>query len=136
MERYLEKFKRYIILFVLLLLMIVLVLSTVELAVLTVQQILTPPIFLLDVSRLLEIFSFVLMLLIGLELIESVEIYLEHTNAKSLAEPILLIAIIAIARKIIVLDVKALEPMAVIGLAAILLALTIGYYLMRKTRTV
>lgn len=135
-QKYVDKFKRYIVLFVLILLMVVLALASVEVAVLAVRQILIPPVFLLDAPKLLEIFSFVMMMLIGLELVESVEIYLGHAHAKYLAEPILLIAITAIARKIIVLDLKSTDSLAVFGLAAILLALVIGYYLIRKTRSI
>ena len=135
MEKILDKFKRYTVLFVLVMLMLILALSAVELAVITVRQILIPPVFLLDIARLQEIFGFVLIFLIGLELVESVELYLAHTSARVLAEPILLIAIIAVARKIIVLDTKAIEPFTVIGIAALMLGLTIGYFLMRKTRS-
>lgn len=42
------------------------------------------------------------------------------------------VAIIAIARKVIILDVKDLSGLALVGIAAIILALSIGYYLIRK----
>ena len=49
-------------------------------------------------------------------------------------EYIILIAMIAIGRKIIILDVTHLEPLTLVGVAAILLALTVGYYFLKKTR--
>jgi uncharacterized membrane protein (DUF373 family) len=42
------------------------------------------------------------------------------------------VAIIAIARKVIILDVKDLSGLAVVGIAAIILALSIGYYLIKR----
>ena len=42
------------------------------------------------------------------------------------------VAIIAIARKVIILDVKDLSGLALVGIAAIILALSIGYYLIKK----
>jgi uncharacterized membrane protein (DUF373 family) len=113
--------------------MIVLVLATVEFALLLVRQIMEPPWLLLDITNLTIIFSFALMLLIGLELIESVEIYFQHTNSKALAEPIILIAIIAMARKVIILDTKTIDTFAIFGIAMMILALTVGYFLVRKT---
>jgi uncharacterized membrane protein (DUF373 family) len=113
--------------------MVVLMLATIEFALLLVRQILEPPWLLLDVTNLTVIFSFALMLLIGLELIESVEIYFEHTNSKALAEPIILIAIIAMARKVIILDTKTVDSFVIFGIAMMILALTVGYFLVRKT---
>lgn len=133
MEKIVDRFKRYIVFFVLIMLMIVLALATVEFALLLVRQVIEPPWLLLDISNLTVIFSFALMLLIGLELIESVEIYFQHTNSRALAEPIILIAIIAMARKVIILDTKSVDAVVIFGLATMILALTIGYFLVRKT---
>ena len=47
-------------------------------------------------------------------------------------EIIFLVAIIAITRKVIILDVKMMEPLTSIGVASIILALSIGYYLLKK----
>ena len=135
MERLLHRFKQAILGFVLAVLVIVLALGAVELAAVGIRQILQPPIFLLDVTKLTEIFSIVLMLVIGLELIESVEVaYFSKEGIHKLVEYIILIAIIAIGRKIIILDVAHLEPLTLVGVAAILLALTAGYYFLKKTR--
>jgi len=47
-------------------------------------------------------------------------------------EVILLVAIIAIARKVIILDVKTVAPLTLIGVAAIILELSIGYYCLKR----
>ena len=135
MEKIFKLFKQGILGFVLLVLMIVLALGAVELAATGIREILTPPMFLLDVTNLTGIFSIVLMLIIGLELIESIEIaYSSDANIHLLAKHIILIAVIAIGRKVIILDVTHLEPLTLFGIAAILLALAVGYYVLKKIR--
>jgi uncharacterized membrane protein (DUF373 family) len=41
---------------------------------------------------------------------------------------------IAIARKVIILDVKELSSLTLIGIGAIVLALSTGYYLLKRGR--
>jgi uncharacterized membrane protein (DUF373 family) len=45
----------------------------------------------------------------------------------------LLVAITAITRKVVIIDAKTIEPMALFGVAAIIIALTLGYYLIRRS---
>lgn len=110
---------------------VVVFLGTVELGVILVEQMLNPPRFiLLDINETLTIFGFFMMVLIGLELIETIKVYLVREMVH--VEVILLVAIIAIARKIIVLDVKTLPPLTLVGIAAIVLALSVGYYALKR----
>ena len=44
-----------------------------------------------------------------------------------------MIAITAVTRKIVVLDAKSIEPIAVVSIAAMLAALVAGYYVVKKT---
>jgi uncharacterized membrane protein (DUF373 family) len=47
---------------------------------------------------------------------------------------VLSVAIIAIARKVIILDVKEVESLSLFGIAAIVIALTAGYFLMKRSQ--
>ena len=47
-------------------------------------------------------------------------------------EVVFLVAMIAIARKVIILELKDLEPLVLIGIASIILALSLGYYFVKK----
>ncbi|MDW8072136.1 MAG: phosphate-starvation-inducible PsiE family protein, partial [Anaerolineae bacterium] len=49
------------------------------------------------------------------------------------AELVLEVAIIAIVRKVIILDVKELSSLTLIGIAAIIAALAGAYYLLKHT---
>ena len=132
MEKLLKKFEYYIIIGLLAMMSLVVLLSTVELAVIIVERMLTgkPHMFLLDISDMLEIFGFFMMILIGLELIETIKIYLVDESIH--VEIICLVAIVAITRKVIILDLYKLPPVTLLGISAIILALTIGYFFLKK----
>jgi uncharacterized membrane protein (DUF373 family) len=69
-------------------------------------------------------------ILIVLELLETFSVYVKEHRIK--VQNILLIGLIAIGRKLLVLDVGHNDGVSNIGLAAIILALAIGYYLVKK----
>ena len=92
MEKLLKKFERYIVIGLLAMMALVVLLSTGELAVIIVQRMLTgvPHLFLLNISDMLKIFGFFMMILIGIELIETIKVYLVeesiHINIPALIE--------------------------------------------------
>jgi uncharacterized membrane protein (DUF373 family) len=130
MEKFLKKFERFIVIALLGFMAVVVLLSAVELAVLIFEQLIIPPFMLLDMKKLLKIFSFFLIVLIGLELIEVIKVYLVDEQVH--VEVIFLVAIIAVARKVIILDVKDVDPLMLIGVAAIIIALSGGYLLLKR----
>ena len=108
---------------------LVVALATVELGWVIVKDIITPPVFLLEIHELLEIFGLFLLVLIGIELLDTIKTYLEKRILH--VEVVLIVAIIAIARKVIILDEKEFSALALFGIGAIILALTVGYYLIK-----
>ena len=131
MEKFLRKFQYYIVLGLLAMMVLVVFLGSIELAIILVQEILEPPtVILLNIQEMFEIFGFFLMILIGLELIETMKVYLVDESVH--VEIIFLVAIIAITRKVIVLDVDKLSPLTLVGIASIILALSVGYFILKK----
>ena len=126
----LHTFTRGIILALIAMMMLAVLLSTVELLIILVVELLKPPKYLLGIDNLFEIFGFFMMILIGLELLESIRTYLDDDLLH--VEVVFLVAMIAIARKVIILEVKDLEPLALIGIASIIVALALGYYYVKK----
>lgn len=110
--------------------LIAIVISTVELGIIMYEQVVAPPFLLLDIDNLLEIFGFFLMVLIGLELFETIRIYLEENTVH--VEVVMLVAIVAVSRKIIIIDYKDAEPTMNLSIAALVIALCAGYYLIKK----
>ncbi len=128
---FIKKFEKFIIRVLVVLMTIVLLLSTVELAWVIIKDIITPPVFLLEIDELLEIFGLFMLVLIGIELLDTIaKTYMAESVDH--AQIVMAVAIIAIARKVIILDVKELSGLALVGIAAIILALSIGYYLIKK----
>ena len=125
-----KKFENSIVIALLGMMVLVVFFSTIELAVILVDQLLSPPLLLLEIHELLTIFGFFLMILIGLELVETLKVYISEEIVH--VEFVFLVAIIAVARKFIVLDIKNLDPLTLIGLASIILALSGGFYLLKK----
>lgn len=109
---------------------VVLILSVIELGYILVKDIVTPPILVLDIKELLELFGLFMLVLIGIELLETMEIYIkEHVIH---VEVVLTVALIAVARKVIILDVKKLESGTLLAIGFLVLALSAGYYLIQK----
>jgi uncharacterized membrane protein (DUF373 family) len=126
----LHTFTRGIILCLIAMMMLAVLLSTIELLIILVAEILKPPNYLLGIDNLFEIFGFFMMILIGLELLESIRTYLSDELLH--VEVVFLVAMIAIARKVIILEVKDLDPLVLIGIAGIILALALGYYFVKQ----
>ncbi len=68
--------------------------------------------------------------LIAIELIDTFNVYIKEHSIK--VQSILLIGLIAIGRKLLVLDLGHADGLNNIGLAAIIIALSLGYYLVKK----
>jgi uncharacterized membrane protein (DUF373 family) len=125
-----KKFERMIILSLVVMMSLVLLLATIELAWIIAKDILSPPFFLLEIDELLEIFGLFMLVLIGVELLETiVKSYLHRSRDH--ARIVIAVAIIAIARKVIILDIKETSGPLLLGLAGILFALCAGYFLVR-----
>lgn len=122
--------ERAVVLSLLGMMLLTIVISTVELGIIMYEQIVAPPFLLLDIDNLLEIFGFFLMVLIGLELFETIRIYLEENTVH--VEVVMLVAIVAVSRKVIIIDYKEVEPMMNFSIAALVLALCAGYFLIKK----
>lgn len=60
------------------------------------------------------------------------KIYIEHRVIH--LEAVLVVALIAVARKIIVPAPEEMPEGTLLGIAAMVLALTLGYYLVRRSR--
>ena len=129
---YFDKFEGVITRVLLVLMAGVVLLATVELGWILGKDVLTPPLFLLDIDELLELFGQFLLVLIGIELMHSMKVYIESREIH--LEAVLAVALIAVARKIVVLEPKGLPEETLLGIAAMVLALTVGYYLVGRGR--
>ena len=130
MQAFLKKFEYLIVLSLIAMMVIVVVLTTVELGWVIIRDIITPPIILLEIDELLEIFGFFLLVLIGIELLETIKAYLV-TNVVHV-EIVLEVALIAIARKVIILDISQYESLTLIGVAALISAVGLAFLVIKR----
>lgn len=130
MNRFFAWLERGIITVLAVLMMVILVLSVVELGWMVIRDILSPPLFLLDISELLDLFGFFLLVLIGIELFVTIKTYFEEHVVH--VEVVVEVALIAIARKVIILDVKEYEPLQVAGIALIIAALAVAHFVVKR----
>lgn len=130
MQAFLKKFERIIVLSLITMMVIVVALATVELGWIIFRDIFTPPIILLEISELLEIFGFFLLVLIGIELLETIKAYL-LTNVIHV-EIVLEVALIAIARKVIILDIDKYEGLTLVGIAALIAAVALAFLVIKR----
>ena len=130
----LNKYEKFMIQALMVMMAIVLGLSTLDLGWLIIKDILQPPYFLLSVNQLLDIFGLFMLVVIGIELLETImKTYI--TQGQPHYEVVLAVAIIAISRKVIILDLKEVDSLSLIGIASIIIALTVGYFLMKRSRS-
>ncbi len=89
------------------------------------------PILHLNVNEMFKIFGTFMVVLIAIEIFINIRLYLGSSTL-----PIKLVigtALMAIARKVIVLDLEKIESAFVFGIATVVLALGIAYWLTGKT---
>ncbi len=130
MEALLTRIQKLIAVALAVLLVIVVALSTVHLGFLIAEEIWTPPRFLIPVQGLLEIFSFFLLILIGVELLETLKAYLRRDVIH--VRLVLEVALIAMARKVIILEPNTIPAATLFGVAALILALAVAFYFERQ----
>jgi uncharacterized membrane protein (DUF373 family) len=111
-------------------LMVVVVLSTVHLGVLIGEELWVPPRFLIPVEGLLEIFGYFLLVLIGIELLETLKAYFRKDALH--VRIVLEVALIAVARKVIVAEPNAVPSLTLLAIAALILALAVASYVERQ----
>lgn len=130
MLQYVNRFERgvYMVLLVLLLLLIAAAVLTLVAAMVT--DFLSPPILLLTGDEILNLFGTFLLVLITLEFFESIKVYLRENTIPY--ELVVVIAITAIARKVIVLDLESASDLHLIGLGVVVIALAAAYYLLKR----
>ena len=126
----LKKFERYIVIALIVMMVLVVLVATVELGWIIIKDIMGPPMFLLVISDLLEIFGFFMLVLIGIELLETIKAYLVNNVVH--VEIVLEVALIAIARKAIILDIEKYEGLTILGTAGLILAVATAYYAVKR----
>ncbi|HXZ39970.1 MAG TPA: phosphate-starvation-inducible PsiE family protein [Terriglobales bacterium] len=131
MATVITKVQALIVIVLMILLAIVVLLATVHLGFLIAEEMWKPPRFLIPVQGLLEIFGYFLLVLIGVELLETLKVYVQQDVVH--VRVVLEVALIAIARKVITEDLHSVPGLTLFGIAALILALGAAFYFERQS---
>ena len=124
------KFERFIYAALIAMLMVVLVFAIGELAWVLITSLTNPPPLLLENHELTNVLGVFLLVLIGVELLDTM---LEYFRENAIhVEIVVLLSIIAIARKVILLDPTTTDGAELVGIGIIIIGLSAAYFLIKK----
>ena len=131
-EKLITRVQKFTVLALASMLALVMLLSTIHLGVLIAEEIWKPPRWLFPVQGLLEIFGYFLLVLIGVELLETLKAYVRKHVIH--VRVVLEVALIAMARKVIIEEPNTVPGLTLFGIAALILALGIAFYFERQAK--
>ena len=108
----------------------VILFAVLDLCIVLGQELLSPPVGRFS-TTLLKIFGLFLNILIALEITQNITSYLKSHIIQ--IEMVIITSLIAVARKIIILDFEKISELELLALAATIFALSICYWLVRRT---
>ncbi|MGA2398348.1 MAG: phosphate-starvation-inducible PsiE family protein [Steroidobacteraceae bacterium] len=129
MMKWIERFETWINWAVLLMMALVVLMLAIGFAIDLGRDILTYPTGTISNEQLYAIFGDLLLILIGLELMHTVKVYLKDHTVH--VEVILAVALVALARKVIAVNLK--DQVSTIGLALLIIALAGSHWLIRRS---
>jgi uncharacterized membrane protein (DUF373 family) len=94
------------------------------------ERLKAPPFMLLDMEDILQTFGAFLAVLIAIEIFTNIRLYL-GTNIIPV-QLVLATALMAVARKVIVLDLKLVTAEQIAGIALVTMSLGISYWLVKE----
>jgi uncharacterized membrane protein (DUF373 family) len=131
MLKYVRILQKGIIFLLLFVMSLILLVSTVNIILNVILGAISGPETFFNAQRLQSLFGLFLIILIGIELLDTVKAFLEEEKIH--VEIVLLVAMIALARKVIIWDFSEYEVQELYGVAVMLLSLAISYTLIKGT---
>jgi uncharacterized membrane protein (DUF373 family) len=129
-----NKFEKVVYAVLMTLLMLVLAASLIDLVWLLYQSLIVVTPYLLETHELITVLGAFLLVLIGVELLDTIKAYF-HENTIHV-EIVVLLAIIAVARKVILLDPTGMNGFEfgfeLMGIGLIVVGLAAGYFFIKK----
>jgi uncharacterized membrane protein (DUF373 family) len=129
-----NKFEKVIYASLMIMLMGVLIAAVVDLAIVLAESLFDTTPWLLQPHEMINILGGFLLVLIGVELLETIKAYFRENAIH--VEIVVLLAIIAIARKVILLDPTGMSGtdygIELMGIGVIVVGLSGGYFLIKK----
>ena len=112
------------------LMVFVIIMGVVDVAWTLYQKLVSPPGYILTISDMLATFGAFVAVLIAIEIFINITVYLQDDVIH--VKIVMATALMAIARKVIILDLEQIGAEYLWGIASIVLAISIGYWLVIK----
>lgn len=112
------------------LMVLVIVMGVVDVAWILYTKLLSEPQFILTISDMLATFGAFMAVLIAIEIFINITIYLREDVIH--VKIVMATALMAISRKVIILDLETTDSEYLWGIAAVVFAISIGYWLVVK----
>jgi len=112
------------------LMVIVIMFGTIDVAWTLYEKLAEPPIFILTLPEMLATFGAFMAVLIAIEIFINITVYLRDDVIH--VKIVMATALMAIARKVIILDLEAVGPQILWGLALLMVAVSVGYWLVHN----
>ena len=125
-----HKFERIIYGVLIAMLMIVLSFAIVELGWIMFTSLINPPVLILENHELVNVLGVFLLVLIAVELLDTIVAYFKENTIH--VEIVVLLALIAISRKVILLDPAQSNPVELIGIGIMVIGLAGAFFLVKK----
>jgi uncharacterized membrane protein (DUF373 family) len=129
-----NKFEKGIYAVLMVLLMVVIVVSVIDLALILYKSWGATRLYMLESSIIITILGAFLLVLICIELLDTIKAYFYENTIH--VEIVILLAIIAISRKVILLDPSGMSGIEfgieMMGIGVIVICLAAGYYFLKK----
>jgi uncharacterized membrane protein (DUF373 family) len=113
-----------------LMMVFVIVMGVVDVGWTIYQKLVTPPVFILTISDMLATFGAFIAVLIAIEIFINITVYLRDDVIH--VKIVMATALMAIARKVIILDIETVSAEYVLAIAAVVLAMSVGYWLIHR----
>ena len=112
------------------LMVFVIVMGVVDVGWTLYRKLTPPPDYILTISDMLATFGAFMAVLIAIEIFINITVYLREDVIH--VKIVMATALMAIARKVIILDLEKVSPEYLWGIASIVLSISIGYWLILK----
>ena len=131
--KYISRFEKIIVIILVLMMALLIMLALFNVGFQFYKIVNTSVTDLFDPDNLKKLFGMILLVIVGLELLDTIKAYIKDDVVH--AEVVILAAIIGLANKVIVLDMKQTDAESIIALAGLMIALVITYYLLKEKLT-
>lgn len=121
---------RYCVRMLAILMTIVIIMGVVDVGWILYQKLLAEPVWILTISDMLAAFGAFMAVLIAIEILINITVYLQDDVIH--VKIVMATGLMAVARKVIILDYDTVEPAYVYATAAVVVAMSVGYWMVHK----